>query len=142
MRWTWRGLTDERLQCGRRSVAPPRNDGESNPQLPPRHAPIRLEIAPARRLHHARWQRRGRRVTVPAAGAAFRVEIVAQRLLVETRLWPARDVVADRPEARGIRRHHLVDQDHAAIRILAELELGVGNDDALLAGELLAERVD
>src|SRR5262245_21660171 len=80
----------------------------SNLQLAPRHAPIRLKIALARRLHHAGRQRRRRRVAVPAAGAALAVEIIAQRLLVEAWLRLTGLVEVDRPEARRVRRHHLV----------------------------------
>src|SRR4051812_46754271 len=51
---------------------------------PPPPPPIGFQIPLAGRLHHARRQRRWRGVAVPAAGAALDVEIVAQRLLVET----------------------------------------------------------
>src|SRR5882762_8462613 len=49
-------------------------------------AAIGVEIALAGRLHHAVGERRGRRFAVPAAGAPPGIEIIAQRLLVETRL--------------------------------------------------------
>ena len=111
-------------------------------QLAPRHPPIGLEIALAGRLHHARRQRRRRGVAVPAAGAALGVEIVAQRLLVEARLRLAGLVDVRRPEPRAVGRHHLVDQDDAAVAVAAELELGVGDDDALVAADLFAERID
>src|SRR5437879_13003499 len=102
-------------------------------QLTPRYPPIRFEIALARRIHHAVGQRWGRGVAVPAAGAALGVEIVAQRLLVEGGLRPAELVDVGRPEPRTVRRHHLVDQDDAAVGSPSELELGVGDDDALMA---------
>src|SRR4051794_36862605 len=108
----------------------------------PRHAPVRFEITLAGRIHHAGRQRRRWGVAVPAAGLALGVEIVAQRLLVEARLALAGLVYIDSPEPRRVRRHHLVDQNDLAVLVAAELELGVGDDDALLAGGLLAERVD
>src|SRR5579864_1936846 len=105
---------------------------ESDRQLPTSDAPVRLEIAPAGRLDDARRQRRCWRIAVPAAGAALGVEMVAQRLLVETRLRPAGLVGIDRPEAQRVRRHHLVDQDDLAISIAAEFELGIGNDETIV----------
>src|SRR5512138_2191316 len=59
-------------------------------QLIPRYPAVRFEIALAGRVHHAVGQGRRRRVAVPAAGLSLGVEIVAQRLLVERRLRPAR----------------------------------------------------
>src|SRR6266567_3134815 len=102
-------------------------------ELRPRHPPKRLQIALAGGIHHAGRQRRGRGVAVPAAGAALGVEIIAQRLLVEARLRLARLVDVDRPEPRTVGGHHLVDQDDTAIAVTAELEFGVGDDDALPA---------
>src|SRR6476659_9050234 len=113
----------------------------SNRKLASRHPPVRLEIALARRLHHACRQWRGRGVAVPAAGAAFGVEIVAQRLLVETRLRLA-GLVDDRPEPRAVWRHHLVDQDDAPVLVPAEFELCIRYDDATLAADFFAVSVD
>src|SRR5262249_2946540 len=79
-----------------------------------------------------RRQRRRRGIAIPAAGAALGVKIIAQGLLVETRLRLAGLVGVHRPEAGAVRRHHLIDQDDASVPIAAELELGVGDDDALL----------
>src|SRR4029077_2365885 len=75
-------------------------------QLPARDAPIRFQIALAGGVHDMCGQRRRWRIAVPAAGAALGIEMVAQRLLVETRLRPAGLVGVGRPEARGVRRHH------------------------------------
>src|SRR5436305_1085922 len=111
-------------------------------QVAPGYPPIRFEIPLARRIDHAVRQRWRRGVAVPAAGAALRVEIVAQRLLVEGWLRPAGLVDVGGPEPRAVRRHHLVDQDDAAIRRAAELELGVGDDDALMSGNPFAEIID
>src|ERR1041385_4211392 len=74
---------------------------------------VRLEIALAGGVHDAVRQGWRRRLAVPAAGAALCVEIIAQRLLVETRLRPARRIDVRSPEPRAVRRHHLVDQDDA-----------------------------
>src|SRR5260221_2751263 len=114
----------------------------SNLQLMPCHAPVGFEIAVAGRINDAGRQRRWRGVAVPAAGFSLGVEIVAQRLLVEARLALAGLVDVDGPEPRTVGGHHLVDQNDAAILVAAELELGVGDDDALLAGGLFAKRVD
>src|SRR6185369_11338621 len=111
-------------------------------QLTSRHPPIRFEIPLARRVHHAVRQRRGRGVAVPAAGAALGVEIVTQRLLVEGGLWPAGLVDVGGPEPRTVRGHHLIDQDDAAVGSPSKLELGVGDDDALMAGYPFAEIID
>src|SRR6185312_1800078 len=111
-------------------------------QLIPRYPPIRLEIPLAGRIHHAVGQRRGRGVAVPAAGLSLGVEIVAQWLLVEGRLRPAGLVDIGGPEPRTVRRYHLVDQDDAAVGRAAEFEFGVGDDDALMAGDPLAEIID
>src|SRR5215471_15282291 len=100
-------------------------------RLATRDSPIGLEIALARGLDHGLRQGRRRGFAVPAAGASLDVEIVAQGLLVEACLRPAGYVVIDRPETRGVGGHHLVDQDDAALAVAAELEFGVGNDDAV-----------
>src|ERR1700736_4086610 len=83
-----------------------------------RHPPISLEIKLARCVDDARGQGWRRGVAIPAADVALGVEIVAQRLLVETRLRLAGFVDVDRPETRAVRRHHLVDQDDAAILVM------------------------
>jgi hypothetical protein len=70
------------------------------------------------------------------------VEPVAQRLLVEAGLRAPRLVTVGRPEARAVRRHHLVDQQDLARLRTAELEFGIGDDDALLQGDVAAARID
>ena len=64
------------------------------------------------------------------------IEPVAQRLLVEAGLRLARLIAVGRPEARAVGRQDLVDQDDLARPGAAELELGVGDDDALLQGDV------
>ena len=103
---------------------------------------IGFEVALARRVDDLGRQLRRRRLAVPAAGMALDIEPVAQRLLVEAGLRPALGVTVERPEARRIRRHHLVDQQDLAVSRAAELELGVGDDDALLQRDVAAARVD
>src|SRR5581483_432639 len=105
-------------------------------------AAIGFEIAPAGRIHDAGRQWRRRRFAVPAAGATLGVEIIAQRLLVEARLRLPRFVDVGGPEPRTVRGHDLVDQDDAPLRVAAEFELGVGDDDAVVAADLLTARVD
>src|SRR4029078_9721590 len=46
------------------------------------------------------------------------------------------------PEPRTVRGHHLADQDDAAGGSPSKLELGVGDDDALMAGYPFAEIID
>src|SRR5262249_32122626 len=66
---------------------------------------------------------------------AQRLAIVAHELLVERRRIAARCPRISRPEARGIRRGGLVAQ-HQRLAVEAELELGVGDDDAARRGVL------
>src|SRR5215210_7014473 len=72
---------------------------------------------------------------------AQRLAVVTDELLVERRLWPARDVLVRGPEAGGVRRERLVGEDESAVGVDAELELRVGDDDAALqrmcGGELV-----
>src|ERR1700689_5103564 len=114
----------------------------SNCKLTPRNPAISLEITLAGGVNDLGGQWRRRCIAVPAAGAALGVEIIAQRLLVEARLRPARRVGIRGPEPGAVGRHHLVDQDDVPILVAAELEFGVGDDDALVATDLLAERID
>src|SRR5262245_56018051 len=111
-------------------------------ELLPRDPPVGLQITLAGGVDDMCGQKWRRGVAIPAAGAALGVEIVAQRLLVKTRLRPAGLVGIDGPEARRIRRHHLVDQDDLSVAVAAEFEFGVGDDDALLAGEAFAAGID
>ena len=61
----------------------------------------------------------------------LRLQPVAHDLLVERRRAHADAILVRRPEARRVRRQHFVDQEELARRVGAELELGIGNDDAL-----------
>ena len=65
------------------------------------------------------------------ASAGF--QVVAHELLVVARRAGADPVRIGRPVARGIRGQHLVHHVQAAVVVGAELELGVGQDDAALA---------
>src|ERR1700694_1862429 len=114
----------------------------SGSEFATRDAAIGFEITLAGGRHHACRQRRWRRVAIPAASAALGVEIIAQRLLIETRLRLAGFIDIRRPEPRTVGGHHLVDQDDAPVAIPAEFEFGVGDNDALFAADLFAERVD
>ena len=87
--------------------------------------------------HDIVGQRRRRRLTVPARG----LDPVAHDLLVEARRADADVVLLDVPEARRIGRQDLVDERDLAVDE-AELELGVGQDDAALAGVVAAGLVD
>src|ERR1700712_39324 len=111
-------------------------------ELPAGDAAIGLEITLAGGLDDACGQRRRRGLAVPAAVAALGVEVIAQRLLVEARLRLSRTIGIRGPEPRTVGRHHLVDQDDATGLVAAEFEFGVGDDDALLAADPLAEGID
>ncbi len=63
-----------------------------------------------------------------------RLEVVAHELLVVAGRADADAILLRRPEARGIRRQHLVHHIERAVGVGAELELGVGDDDAALGG--------
>src|SRR5438105_3002046 len=80
------------------------------------------------------WRRRW--FFVPAN--AF--QVIPQELLVETRLRLAGRVAVSRPVAGRVRRQRLVDQDELTLQ-QAELELGVGQDQAAVAGMGFAGRV-
>jgi hypothetical protein len=70
-------------------------------------------------------------------------EPVANGLLVEAGLGPARLVGGRVPEAARVGRHDFVDQDQlAGIERRAQLELGVGQQDAGLLGDRGATRVE
>src|SRR5690606_15767676 len=87
-------------------------------------------------------QGRRRRLLVPLALLDQLLEVVAHRLLVERRLATAGLVALARPEARAVRREHLIDDHERAIRQRAELEFRVGDDDARLLRHLAATLID
>src|SRR2546428_3354383 len=67
---------------------------------------------------------------------------VAHELLVEGRLRPAGRVAVGGPEARGVGRQRLVGEHESSPPVEAELELGVGDDDAALASVVRGETVE
>ena len=67
---------------------------------------------------------------------------VADELLVERRLRAARLPLVGGPEAGRVRGQHLVGQRPASVAVEAELELGVRQDDAALAGDVAGAGVD
>src|SRR5688500_756608 len=58
-----------------------------------------VEVARARGVDHVLGQRRGRCLAVPSPRTTLGVEVIAQRLLVEARLWSAGRVARGIPEA-------------------------------------------
>ena len=58
------------------------------------------------------------------------LEPVADKLLVEGRLAVTGLIAFCRPEAAAVGSEHLITQDNIALFVEAELELGVGDDDA------------
>src|SRR5436190_5719169 len=98
---------------------------------------VGLRVAGPGPVHDLGRKRRRRRRLVPAGLR----RPVAHVLLVEARLRPAGLVAGGRPEARGIGRQNLVGEHDRAVGAAAQLELGVGEEDAVLArvggGELV-----
>src|SRR6202012_5984151 len=89
--------------------------GESGPapsEALPRDALVGLDVFRPRLLDHVRRQLRRRRLFVPALGG----RPVAHVLLVEGRRRLARLPGIGGPEARGVRGHHLVAEDHPGTR--------------------------
>ena len=68
-------------------------------------------------------------------------EVVADELLVEAGLATAGGVLVGGPEARGVGGEDFVYEDQPSVAH-AELELGVGDDDAALAGVVAAGAVE
>src|SRR5579859_2342659 len=99
---------------------------------------VGLDVLLARACDHLVGDRRRGRVAVPPG----RGRPVAHVLLVEARLAPAGRILVGGPEARGVRRAHLIAEGQGAVPVEAELELGVGQDDPPLAGVLGGELVD
>src|ERR1035437_4505074 len=99
-----------------------------------------VEIPATRGVHHHIGKRRRWGVPVPATRAPLRVEPIAQWLFVETRLRAARLVLFGAPDTRTVWREDFVDQQRTAADV-TELELGVGDDDAALRGQVTATAV-
>ncbi|KAH0533524.1 hypothetical protein FGG08_007693, partial [Glutinoglossum americanum] len=106
----------------------------SERRFPPGEQLERLDVLPAGAVDHL--VRQGDAGAVLVELDAF--EVVAHELLVEAVLGAARGVAGRRPEAAGVRGQHLVGEDHRTGGLVeTELELGVGDDDAL-AGRVFA----
>ena len=73
---------------------------------------------------------------------AERLAVVADELLVERRLWAAGRVLVGGPEARGVGRERLVSEHELTVRVDAELELRVGDQDPALGGVVGGEAVE
>src|SRR5579883_1739569 len=84
-----------------------------------------LHIFCLRALDNVIRKRRRRRLLVPANG----FQVVAHELLIERGLSAARLPRGAIPEARRIRRQHLVGKDRAFLRS-AEFEFRIGEDQA------------
>src|SRR5262249_40391166 len=78
------------------------------------------------------WELRRRRLLVPVE----RLEVIAHELLVVGGRGDADAVRIPGPEARGVGREHLVDQDELVLCVQPEFELGVRNDDPARGGVL------
>src|SRR3990172_2044225 len=106
-------------------------------QVAPRKAMERLAVLFAGLRRYLWWQLRRRRCPAPAGLG----QVIADLLLVEAGLHLPGPVLVGGPEAAGVRRQALVDEDHLVVQP-AELELRVGDDDAPLAGVVPPEAVD
>ncbi len=112
----------------------PRRSGPPS-RLWTREPPERLPVLLRRTLHHLRRQLGGGGAFVPAGGR----EPVAHVLLVEAGRVLAQPVGVRRPEAGGVRGEGLVDEGETPFLVQAELELGVGDEDA--AGARIRRRL-
>ena len=124
------GFSDTRTsnRCFIPTTALPGSARDPPPPIPgprssdhPKRAGTRRTPRPraARRPHGSgrpslRRRRRAARAAAAPCSSRESLEPVADELLVERRLRPARRVAVGRPEARGVRREHLVDQDQLA----------------------------
>src|SRR2546423_12763186 len=95
-------------------------------------AMIDAEVALARRVDHFFRQSRWRIVAIPSSRAPLSFEIVAQWLLVETRLPMSRLVNVRGPETRAVRGEYLIHQYNlfgpGLARHSTEFKLRVGDD--------------
>src|SRR5690349_5697167 len=132
MKPTGRGWKNLRLSCWRRRLKTP-----GGSQLLPRQPFVGFQILRARLGDHFARQRGAGRILVPVEG----LEVIADELLVEAGLALAGFIFAGGPEARGIGRQHLVDQDELALEE-TKFKLRVRYDDAALAGVIAAGLVD
>src|SRR5476651_2631597 len=124
------------------AASPCRSADQPSGEVETRQPAIGFEIALAGGVHDFRRQLRRRSIAVPSPGVALDIEPVAQRLLVEAGLRLAWRISIERPEARAVGRHHLVDQQDLAVLGAPELELGVGDDDAVGQRNVTAVDVD
>src|SRR5439155_12307690 len=113
----------------------------SSLQLGSRNAPIRVPIALTGCVHDVGRQGRWRSLAIPRALLLQVRQVIAQRLFVEARLAAARLIAVGGPEARGVGRQDLVDDDEIAVRCGPKLELRVGDDDPALRGVVAARLV-
>src|SRR5690606_20793726 len=109
----------------------------SRVERPSGQAPVPLEILLTRPRDHVVGERRHGWLLVPANP----LEVIADELLIETRLTAPRRVRVPGPEARRVRRQHLVNQQQLGAE-QAELELRVSNDDATRVGVLDTARIE
>ena len=96
-------------------------------KFPPAEVLIRLDVDLAGASDDFVGKHRTRRLLVEVDG----LEIVADILLVERRRIRADRIALLRPEARGVGREAFVGEDERTVRVLAELELRIRDDDAL-----------
>src|SRR6267143_5489963 len=110
----------------------------SSLQLCSGDAPVGIPIAFTRRVPDLRRQRWWWRFSVPLSVLLQIGQVIAQRLLVEARLAASCLIAVGRPEARGVGRQDLVDDDQCAVRRRPEFEFRVGDDDAALRSIITA----
>src|SRR5437016_14393918 len=99
----------------------------SSLQLCSGDASVSVAIALAGRVHDFCRQRRGGSLAIPLPLFLQIGQVIAQRLFVEARLAAAYLIAVGRPEARGVRRQDLVDDEQLTVGRRAELEFRVGD---------------
>lgn len=97
----------------------------------------RFEVFGLSAFHDFWWQNGGWRLLVPRQG----FEVVADELLVETRLAAPGFVAVGWPESRGVWREDFVDEEKNTVAE-AELKFCVGDNNAVFSGMIAGVSVE
>src|SRR6185369_2717965 len=106
-----------------------------------RQSTVDVEVACAGSVDHVLGKPRRRVIAVPPSCTLFRIEIIAERLLVEAGLSVPRLIAVSRPETRAVWCEHFIHQYNIFPGCspsggdASKLEFRVGDDDAALGGD-------